>query len=112
MEIFYDYSITKDWSKERFPVPSYARYGESMFIPAARRMGFKPGLWLCIDYDLSYEEERRLGRGVRVDEFEAEFAEGAEVDEHFNAARRMDPITKPDEPWFEHLKDFVNQGIE
>ena len=112
MEVFYDYSTTKDWSKERFPVPSYARYGESMFIPAARRMGFKPGLWLCIDYDLSYEEERRLGRGVQEDDFRAEFAEGAEVDEHFNAARRMDPITRPDEPWFEHLKDFVNQGID
>ena len=42
MEIFYDYSTTKDWSSERFPVPSYARYGESMFIPAARRIMHAP----------------------------------------------------------------------
>jgi alpha-glucosidase (family GH31 glycosyl hydrolase) len=112
METFYDYSTEKDWSPERFPVPSYARHGKDMFLPAARRMGFKLGLWLCIDYDFSYEEERRLGRQVKTEEFKAEFAEGAEVDEHFNHARTMDQITKPEEPWFEHLKDFVDQGVD
>jgi alpha-glucosidase (family GH31 glycosyl hydrolase) len=112
MEKNYDFSITKDWSKERFPVPSYDRNpGRYTFLRAARRMGFKPGLWLCQDYDLSYEAERRAQATVKAAADKVE-KRGFEQDEHLAAARRMDQLTKPEVPWFEHLKDFVDQGAE
>lgn len=111
MEKNYDYSIKKDWSKDRFPVPDYDRTpGRYTFLRAIRRMGFKPGLWLCNDYDLSYEEERRVAaRTVKHDEGEKR---GFEQDEHLSHARRMDDLTVPEIPWYDHLKDFVSQGAE
>ncbi|MEW6354787.1 MAG: TIM-barrel domain-containing protein [Planctomycetota bacterium] len=109
----YDFSITKDWHPERFPVPSYARKGRHNFLSAARRMGFKPGLWLCCDYDLSYEEERRVKQAEAQKKGEEKADGGYEQDALLmKGARRMDPGTKPDVPWFEHLKDFVDQGVE
>lgn len=108
----YDFSVTKDWHPERFPVPSYARKGRHNFFSAARRMGFKPGLWLCCDYDLSYEEERRVRRTTGTKKEESA-AGGFEQDKHLmQGARRLDPWTRPEEPWFQHLKDFVDQGAE
>ncbi len=116
METFYDLTVTKKWSDERFRVPSYDRT-TSTFFAAARRMGFKPGLWLCNDYDLSWEEERRVDpelRAAEADKHEAEaavFAEGHELDEHFaNAQRRIDNLTRIEEPWFRHLEEFVAEG--
>ncbi len=110
----YDASVDKDWHQERFPVPRYARYGRHLFLHAARRMGFKPGLWLCNDYDLSYEEERRLAEHPPPDEEQppARPATGFEDDEQLNHARRQDRLTKPDEPWYKHLSDFVDQGVD
>ena len=109
----YDFSIQKDWHPERFPVPSYARKGRHNFLSAARRMGFKPGLWLCCDYDLSFEEERRVRKQKASREGDEAAAGGFEQDALLmKGARRMDPWTKPDEPWFEHLEDFVDQGVE
>ncbi|MEG0767751.1 MAG: hypothetical protein RR482_08540, partial [Clostridia bacterium] len=32
------------------------------------------------------------------------------ADTHFQTGMLMDQITKPDEPWFEHLKKFVDNG--
>ncbi len=106
----YDFSVDKDWHPERFPIPSYAPTGRHNFFPAAIRMGFKPGLWLCCDYDLSYEEERRLAREVATEDERSVFAAGHEEDKHLFASRRMDPLTRPDEPWFQHLRRFVDQG--
>jgi len=112
MEHNYDYAITKDWSKERFPVPDYDRNpGRYTFLRAARRMGFKPGLWLCQDYDLSYEAERRVQAQGSAAADQAE-KRGFEQDEHLSLARRMDQLTDPNVPWFGHLKDFVDQGVE
>ena len=109
----YDFSIDKDWHPDRFPIPNYAKTGRHNFFPAARRMGFKPGLWLCCDYDLSFEEERRLGAAAETPDEEASaFAEGHEIDEHFEHDRRLDTLTRPDQAWFEHLKQFVDQGAE
>lgn len=112
----YDYSVNKEWHPERFPIPSYERQ-KYTFLGAAQRMGFKPGLWLCCDYDLSYEEERREAPALKADQGRAEaeqaraaFAEGHEVDEHLIQARRMDGLTDPEQPWFEHLKKFVDEG--
>lgn len=114
METFYDASVDKAWHPERFPVPRYDR-NRTNFFSAARRMGFKPGLWLCNDYDLSYEEERRVDAEVReADAARAEervvFAEGHEIDEQLQGQKRLDRITRPEEPWFEHLRKFVYEG--
>lgn len=111
MDTIYDYSIKKDWSKDRFPIPGYDRTpGRYTFLRAARRMGFKPGLWLCNDYDLSWEEERRAAAlEVRQEEGEKR---GFEQDEHLSHGVRMDRLTEPQTPWYEHLEDFVSQGAE
>ncbi len=106
----YDFSLDKDWHPERFPVPTWARHGRHNFFPAIQRLGFKPGLWLCCDYDLSYEEERQAAaRAVATGDAPAA-AGGFEQDEHLTHARRMDTLTRPDEPWYRHLTDFVDQG--
>jgi len=115
MEQFYDAGVDKAWSDERFRVPSYDRT-KTTFFAAAQRMGFKPGLWLANDYDLSYEEERRVAPELRAAEAERRdeagvFAAGHEIDEHFaNQQRRLDGLTRPDEPWFRHLEAFVEEG--
>lgn len=112
MEKNYDFSIRKDWSKERFPVPGYDRNpGRYTFLRAARRMGFKPGLWLCCDYDLSWEAERRAKAALPAQE-ETIIDLGFEQDQHFDHIRRMDDQTDPEVSWFEHLKDFVDQGVD
>lgn len=114
METRYDLSTEKKWNPERFPIPPYCVNGPNNFLDAIKRMGFHVELWLCNEYDLSHEEERRLDKRKReVDDGEtAVFHDAAEVDEHFNTPRYLDPHTKPDEPWFEHLKKFVDQGID
>jgi len=112
MEKFYDLSTDKKWDYERFPIPRYNM--EHNFISALKRMGFKLELWLCNEYDLSYEEERRLvcSKGEDMKEKEAVFHETAEIDEHFREVRHADAITKRDEAWFEHLKKFVDAGAD
>ncbi|MFW5869212.1 MAG: TIM-barrel domain-containing protein, partial [Armatimonadota bacterium] len=110
----YDATVEKTWDPDRFPMPRYDR-NKTNFFSAAQRMGFKPGLWLCNDYDLSYEEERRVDDEVREadaarDEQKMVFAEGHEEDEHLQGQMRLDKITKPEEPWFDHLKTFVYEG--
>ncbi|MCK5843356.1 MAG: hypothetical protein KAG97_01530, partial [Victivallales bacterium] len=114
METNYDLSLEKKWSEERFPIPSYCQNGPHNFINAIKRMGFKMELWLCQEYDLLYEEERRLGANSANNEGEkeAKFHDAAEIDEHFSLPRYSDQITKKEEPWFEHLKKFVDQGVD
>ncbi len=110
----YDRSLDKQWSDERFPIPSYCRNGPHNFFNAIKRMGYHFELWLCNEYDLTYEEERRLGRQKQAGEVanqDGSFHAGAEVDEHFES-RSPDGLTRPDEPWFEHLKQFVDQGVD
>ncbi|OGV54413.1 MAG: hypothetical protein A2017_03805 [Lentisphaerae bacterium GWF2_44_16] len=113
METNYDLSVDKKWSNERFPIPGYCFNGPHNFFNSIKRMGFKFELWLCNEYDLSYEEERRLGRMQSSENKEsAEFHKEAELDEHFTLPRYSDSITKKDEAWFEHLKKFVDQGTD
>jgi alpha-glucosidase (family GH31 glycosyl hydrolase) len=114
MQKFYDASVDKDWHEDRFPMPRYDRTNTN-FFSVAQKMGFKPGLWLCNDYDLLYEEERRVDEEIREadaagDDDDLVFAEGHEIDEHLQGARMLDGLTKPEEPWFEHLKKFVYEG--
>jgi alpha-glucosidase (family GH31 glycosyl hydrolase) len=115
MEKLYDYSTEKKWHPDRFPIPPYAPNGPHTFISALKRMGFKLELWLCNDYDLSYEAERRIGNDIvkKKEEERLLFLEDdKEKDIHFTAPIMMDNITKPDEPWFEHLKKFIDQGVD
>ncbi len=112
----YDYSLDKAWSKERFFMPSYnARHN---FISAAKRMGFHLSLWLCQNYDLSHEAERMAlktdpeggGRNGRLlDRISQDDADG---DERLRNAVFSDTLAKPDEPWFDHLRKFVDQGAD
>ena len=105
----YDFSVDKAWHPERFPIPPYAQYGGSNFLNALTRMGYKPGLWLCCDYDLSYEEERRLAK-LKGEEAVDEGA-GFEQDEHGHLPLYADKLTRRDEPWYRHLQHFVKQGV-
>lgn len=112
----YDYSITKNWSPERFPFPDWVNRGPASFVKAIKRMGFKMELWLCNDYDLSYEEERRIGNDLLKPKINNPDPTNANVaiDVDARLARGsvyLDQFTKRDEPWFEHLKKFVQQGI-
>lgn len=113
MEKFYDYSTEKTWHPERFPIPSYAPNGPHTFISALKRMGYKLELWLCNDYDLSYEAERRIGNDItKKEEKNVFYEDDKEKDVHFTEPVKMDKITKPDQPWFEHLKKFIEQGVD
>jgi len=118
MEKFYDYSTNKCWHPERFDIPPWLPAGASpeTFLSAAKRLGFKMSLWLCSEYDLMYEEERRLDAQATAC---AEHSEPApphpdDFERDQNLAHgpvRADLLTNPAEPWFEHLKKFVDQGV-
>jgi len=115
MEKNYDGSLAKEWSKTRFPIPSYCPKGPHNFTNALKRLGFHMELWLCCDYDLSYEAERRIGQTTPVDDNARNagfFQHDAEQDAHFSSPMYADRVTKRDEAWFEHLKKFVDQGAE
>ncbi len=109
----YDLSPDKAWNQERFPIPKWCPNGPHNFINAVRRMGYHVELWECNEYDLSFEEERR--RGDRLDNAPDEagnFQDGAEADQHFSWPRFADQLTRRDEPWFEHHKKFIDQGVD
>ena len=114
MDKTYNLSTEKTWNKERFPLPAWAPNGPHNFFNAIKRMGFHFELWMCVDYDLSYEAERRIGCDPLKDRVQevADFHPGAEVDEHFEQMRYLDTHTKPAEAWYEHLKKFVDQGAD
>lgn len=121
MEKYYDFSADKRWDPVRFPRiywrPENDSHGNSFFGPI-RNLGMQLSLWLCVDYDTFYEEERQVkvaeeAGNIPVDEdAEAnEFNKNADfVDCHLVSPVYQDKITKIDEPWFEHLKKFVDNG--
>ncbi len=121
METNYDLSTEKKWHPERFPIPFWSPNGPHTFLGVAKRLQFKISLWLCCEYDLFWYEEKLLGGNkddkkknyLTIEEYEESSAnEAFEDDEHLkNDVRMMDTITKPEEPWFEHLKKFVDQGV-
>ncbi|MBT3274034.1 MAG: DUF5110 domain-containing protein, partial [Spirochaetales bacterium] len=128
MENYYDASTTKEWHHERFYIPPWVRGKESpqTFAAAAGRLGFKLSLWLCCEYDLTWEEERRAQRRAPSLGGEGEAAgdsrietpasmarheDDFEQDDHFgHNPRRLDSTTIPEEPWFKHLEKFVDDG--
>ncbi len=118
METRYDFSVDKQWSTERFHQPEWKPHQEpGGFCRALKNMGFKLSLWLCCDYDLSEYEEQRL-RDEQAEDgedippvSEDRYEEDVIKDPHF-VPRYSDTITKSGEPWFEHLKKFVDNGAD
>ena len=113
MEKPYDYSTEKTWSEKRFPLMLESfKFRKRTFIDALKYgMGYHFELWLCNDYDLTYEEERRRDRNYRPREEEI-IRDTEEFDQRLGVDKRQDKITKPGTPWFEHLKSFVDWGAD
>jgi alpha-glucosidase len=121
MERRYDYSTKKKWSSKRFPHPFWFNDARPpSFVPSLKKMGFKLELWLCNNYDLSYEAERQAARraGKKVDEDSLRNAAKANAtppifqDDHLNGSVYADTVTRIDTPWFQHLEKFVDQGVD
>ena len=120
MEVHYDFSVDKQWSTERFHQPVWMPHQQKGgFSAALKNMGFKLSLWLCCDYDVTEYEEYLLRGGTHIpasEETEApvtedRYEEDVIRDPHF-VPRYFDTVTKPGEPWFEHLKKFVDNGAD
>ena len=115
MENHYDYTIDKKWSQKRFHIPFWLKgknYGT--FCSTLHQMGFKLSLWLCCDYDLSEYEEMLIHDGKLPKPMPAEDGDVADdiiKDPHFRPLS-MDKLTKTGVPWFEHLKQFVDDGAD
>lgn len=108
----YHFATDKKWHHERYPHPDWQKNNKSAtFIGAMERINFRLSLWLCIEYDLSYEEERQIGNAVKKDEpiwNDDDYVH----DSHFETKARIDGYTNLEEPFFEHLKQFVDDGVE
>ena len=132
MSQHYDGSVEKKWHPERFYIPGWLKPATmdggqnpdtagranvpnpATFLGAVDRQGFKSSLWLCCEYDLTFEAERRAGaptadgKAVATSRHPDDF----EQDQHFgHEPRLMDRQTKRDEPWYQHLSAFVAQGV-
>ncbi len=111
----YDYSTEKAWDPERFFIPTWEPVNTSSkdtFFYPLRQMGFKLSLWLCMNYDLFWEEERKIGQPTEPTNIIYPFGEDAMIkDPRLVNAKYVDKITKRDEAWFEHLKKFVDNGV-
>ncbi|GAA4834817.1 hypothetical protein GCM10023310_10400 [Paenibacillus vulneris] len=109
----YDYSTKKTWHPERFYIPPWAPTGPQNFTGALERLGFKLSLWLCSDYDVTHHEEReREGSEQELNQGEPLYhPEDFEQDLRAHTPIYMDQITNKEEPWFQHLKKFVDQGV-
>lgn len=116
MQKHYDYSTDKKWHPDRFYVPPWAPKGPHTFISALERLGFKLSLWLCSDYDVTYQEERlalatREETGQQPSDDGDSHPDDFEQDQRAHAPVYADTLTKRNEPWFHHLKTFVDQGV-
>ena len=137
MEKFYDFSTRKRWDARRFYFPYWRPKGDITFVSAMERVGMKLSLWLCCKYDLfRYEEELVAGK-IGGTSGPAVLADDSDTwhDEHIVGAKKTDdavdskppPSPMPDgyvgdrepyshpegsRPWFEHLRQFVDQGVQ
>src|SRR5690606_38834158 len=117
----YDYSTDKQWSKERFHHPYWLKPGSPSTLGGALdNMEFKLSLWLCTNYDFSEYEEWKLlhGKGSIKDISENGPLKQQSGQEDIILDQRLGD-KKPDEiaaqskqiePWFDHLKKFVDDG--
>ena len=113
MSKHYDRSRDKKFDDDRFYLPGWLpqnQSGPETFFFTLRKMGFKLSLWLCQDYDLLWEEERQAGELAKKLNKEYTFVGASILDEHLACPNYQDWVTKRDEPWFEHLKKFVDNG--
>lgn len=84
MKKFYDYSFEKDWDLTKFHMETWMRSRECeySFPTVLRRFGFHMALWMCMNYDLCDEEERKVtGKGQLP-------------------------------AWYEHVRKFVDDGAD
>lgn len=114
MSKIYDTSVEKKWDEDRFYLPTWFDENQSgpwTFFYNLREMGYKLSLWLCNDYDLLYEEERKVSERAQSEGLFHYSYEGASIlDPHFEHPRYQDQTTVRDEPWFDHLRKFVDNG--
>ena len=90
----YDFSTSKNWNFDKFPaepfweVNKFPKYeARTLFVSKLHNLGFKLALWLCIDHDLSIEEEDHL-------------------------AEKTGKPQSGQEHWFQHLTRFIDQGVD
>lgn len=90
----YDYSTSKYWNLDKFPAEPFwdvKKYPKTesptLFISKLHKLGFHLALWLCIDQDLSIEEEDHLLK---------------------KAGKPQSGL----EHWFPHLTKFMDQGVD
>lgn len=123
MKAFYDLSTKKEWHPERFRIPPWSLKGGRTFISALKRLGFKFGLWEGNNYDLSYEAERKIklsglnNPAIPDTAFNAPEQDEAEFPlmphaPAFRYEHKLDQLTIPEEPWFEHHKKFIEMGVD
>ena len=91
MSRHYDFSTSKSWNYDKFTPEYFFRqsrypkmYYPDLFIGKLNTLGKHLGLWLCEEYDLSIAEEDALDGTVKSGQ----------------------------EHWMEHLKPFVDLGVE
>jgi len=94
MEKRYDFSTEKKFNSQRFAVEPYwlekqfpKKLHNRLFIGKLRNMGFHLGLWLCEEYDLSVPEEDAIA-----------LREGRDTSGQYH--------------WMDHLKTFIDLGVE
>jgi len=94
MSKYYDFSTSKDWDLKKFPAEPFweakqpKKYEHNLlFISRLHKLGFKLALWLCIDHDLTIEEEDKL-------------------------AVKTGKPQSGQEHWFPHLTKFMDQGVD
>jgi len=120
MSKYYDNTVNKKFDDERFFIPPWA-ISESMngtFFGVINQLGFKLSLWLCCDYDLSYEEERNAI--IKKEEIKSQIKDDylPSMDDYEKDQTighhpiSMDKVTVKEEPWFEHLKKFTDYGAK
>jgi len=120
METYYDKSVDKRLDPERFYVPEWMKPNpaslENTFFGAVKRLGFKLSLWMCCDYDLSFEEERNAVIPIESDIIDEEMdylpsKDDFEQDQNIgHTPLSMDEFTVKEDGFFEHLKKFVDLG--
>ena len=94
MERRYDFSIKKKWNYQKFSPEGYwdslkvpKKENHRLFIGRLHGMGYRLGLWLCEDYDLSITEEDLVAK-----------AEGRAQSGQYH--------------WMDHLTKFIDNGVD
>lgn len=93
MEKRYDFSTKKKWNYKLFSAEAYwdsckypKKENHRLLVGRLKNMGFKLGLWLCEEYDLSIAEEDALAKAAGKPE-------------------------SGKEHWMDHLRNFVDNGV-